>query len=229
MDSIVIVSGGLDSTTLLHYVVKSLGHKDTLALAFNYGQKHTRELDCARHQAELVGVPFNVIDIRPLAEQMFQHSALTDSSLRIPGIKEVMGDPQPITYVPNRNLIFLEIATAIAESNGSDKVFYGAQLHDIYGYWDTTAEFVNRVNSVHQLNRKNHVQILAPFVAMSKADEVRLGTDLGVDYSHTWSCYEGDRAACGKCSTCAERIKAFKMNEIKDPIPYMVEIDWWGS
>lgn len=232
-DSIVILSGGMDSTTLLHYVAaktREAGKSphSILAVSFDYGQRLAKELECAKHQTHLLNIEHLVIDIKPLAAQMFLRSALTDSSIPVPNVQAVMGDPQPVTYVPNRNLLFLEIATAIAESNGAKAVFYGAQKHDVYGYWDTTPDFLHAVRLVHALNRKNHVAVEAPFVEYSKADILRLDEDmgLGIDYNATWSCYNGMEAACGKCATCAERIAAFKKVHRIDPIPYAVDIDW---
>lgn len=135
----------------------------------------------------------------------------------------VTGDPQPITYVPNRNMIFLALAAAFAESLGADAVFYGAQRHDLYGYWDTTPDFLERLNHVYALNRKTPVHIRAPFVHHSKADLLRIGLDLGVDYGQTWSCYRGETLACGRCPTCAERLQAFAEVGVPDPLEYARE------
>ena len=131
-----------------------------------------------------------------------------------------MGDPQPPTYVPNRNMIFLALAAAYAESLHVNTVVYGAQRHDVYGYWDTTPDFLAQLNQVYALNRKTPVRIEAPFVQYSKADILRIGLELDVDYGQTWSCYAGGDAACGRCPTCAERLKAFEEVGIPDPVPY---------
>ncbi|HLY28050.1 MAG TPA: 7-cyano-7-deazaguanine synthase, partial [Aggregatilineales bacterium] len=133
---------------------------------------------------------------------------------------EVIGDPQPPTYVPNRNMIFLGLAVAYAESQDASDVYYGAQRHDLYGYWDTTPQFLEQLNAVYRLNRKSTLQIKAPFINDSKADLLRLGLELGVDYGKTWSCYVGQDKACGHCPTCAERLAAFREVGIKDPLPY---------
>jgi 7-cyano-7-deazaguanine synthase len=117
-------------------------------------------------------------------------------------------------------MIFLALAAAFAESQGVSEIFYGAQRHDMYGYWDTTPEFLEQLNQVYGLNRKTPVEILAPFVSWSKTDIVRKGLELGVDYGRTWSCYEGLAAACGRCPTCAERLKAFEEVGVVDPLPY---------
>lgn len=218
VDSIIIVSGGLDSVTLLHYLVKR-EQKKPVVLTFNYGQKHIKEIESAIYQAKLLDCPQEIIDLTFLIPA-FSSSALVSPERDIPDISEVEGDPQPPTYVPNRNMLFLAIAVVFAETYEVDEVFYGAQSHDLYGYWDTTPEFLDSVNSVYKLNRKSQIQILAPFVEYSKSDIVKVGQEIGVDYRFTWSCYQGGHEACGKCPTCAERIRAFENWGLSDPIKY---------
>ncbi len=219
IDAVAVVSGGMDSTTLLHYLVKKQGLRPAL-LTFAYGQRHVREIDCARAQAAILGLAApTLFDLTPFKDA-FAASALTDASREIPQASEVEGDPQPATYVPFRNLIFLTLAAAYAESHGAIAVYYGAQRHDLYGYWDTTPDFLERVNQVYALNRKSAVSVEAPFISYSKADILRLGFEMGVDYGQTWSCYQGAAIACGNCPTCAERLKAFAEVGVPDPLPY---------
>ena len=219
IDSVAIVSGGLDSVTLLHYLVKS-EQRNPAVISFAYGQKHSKELAYAREQAGVLGCKEHlVLDLQPL-RALFASSALVSEAIAVPGIADVAGDPQPSTYVPNRNMIFLALAAAYAEANGISEVFYGAQRHDMYGYWDTTPQFLERLNNVYGLNRKTPIRIEAPFVDYSKADIVRLGTQLDVDYGKTWSCYVGQEVACGRCPTCAERLEAFTELGLRDPLPY---------
>ncbi len=151
---------------------------------------------------------------------LFASSALVADGLSIPDITQVANNPQPVTYVPNRNMIFLALAAAYAETAGAKVVYYGAQSHDMYGYWDTTADFLQRLNDLFALNRKTPIQVNAPFVNYTKTDILRRGLKLGVDYSQTWSCYKGQEKACGKCPTCAERLQAFANVGIPDPLPY---------
>ena len=221
VDSVGIVSGGLDSVTLLHHLVKTEG-RNPAVISFAYGQKHGKELDYAREQVKLLGCGEHlVLDLTPF-QALFGRSSLVSAAVAVPDMTEVEGDPQPSTYVPNRNMIFLALAAAYAEANGVSEVYYGAQQHDRYGYWDTTPQFLESLNSVYSLNRKTPVRIKAPFVRYSKADILRLGLELEVDYSMTWSCYVGQEKACGRCPTCAERVAAFAELGISDPLPYAI-------
>lgn len=222
-DCVAIVSGGMDSVTLLHELVKRQGRQPAV-ISFLYGQKHSREIDCATANVALLGLEqHTVVDLAPM-RNIFGASALVDEAVDIPDIDDVMGDPQPPTYVPNRNMIFLALAVAYAESLNVNTVYYGAQRHDVYGYWDTTPDFLARLNQVYALNRKSAVRIEAPFVQHSKADILRAGLELEVDYAQTWSCYTGAEAACGRCPTCAERLKAFDEIGMADPLPYVISV-----
>jgi 7-cyano-7-deazaguanine synthase len=219
VDSVVIVSGGMDSVTLLHHLVKQENRKPAV-ISFRYGQKHVKEIEYARKNVAGLGLDAHqVVDLAPI-QTVFQTSALVDSATAIPTYEAVQGDPQPATYVPNRNMLFLAIAVAYAETLNISEVFYGAQRHDIYGYWDTTPDFLMRLNDVYQLNRKTPVRIRAPFVEYSKADILRIGFKLNVDYGATWSCYRGSERACGECPTCQERLIAFREVGAEDPLPY---------
>ena len=218
--SIAIVSGGMDSVTLLHHLVK-VEKLVPAVITFVYGQKHDKEVELAKLQAELLGCHEHlVLDLSPL-RPLFADSALVAQDVQIPNVEDVLDDPQPLTYVPNRNMIFLALAAAYAETNGVTTVYYGAQSHDMYGYWDTTPEFLERINGLFGLNRKKPIQIKAPLVNYSKTDILRLGLELEVDYGQTWSCYEGRELACGLCPTCAERLKAFENLGMIDPLPYV--------
>jgi 7-cyano-7-deazaguanine synthase len=223
-DCVAIVSGGMDSVTLLHYLVKERG-LETAVITFLYGQKHAKEVELAREQARLLGCGEHVVLDLGVLRPLFTTSALVADDIAIPTIADVTGDPQPATYVPNRNMIFLALAAAYAESHEANTVYYGAQSHDMYGYWDTTPEFLAQLNQVYGLNRKMPIQIEAPFVHYSKTDILRKGLELGVDYGRTWSCYEGQTAACGQCPTCAERLQAFANVGVQDPVPYQKRLE----
>lgn len=221
--AVVILSGGLDSSTLLHYVTKTLG-MSAVALTVDYGQRHEKEIECARQQVEAVRkqtklpIEHLVLDISHVANQAFR-SSLTGVG-DVPDLDDVVGHPQPSTYVPFRNLFLLTLGAAVAESHGADGVYYGAQSADLYGYWDTTPEFVRRLNDLFSLNRGVEVGVIAPFLMMKKWDIVRLGSKLGVDFELTWSCYRGNDKACGTCATCRERRRAFAEVGLEDPLEY---------
>lgn len=221
IDSVVIVSGGMDSVTLLHYLIK-VEKRNPAVITFGYGQKHDKEIEYARAQATLLGCQNHLVLDLALLRPLFANSALVSRETAVPNIQDVLGDPQPPTYVPNRNMIFLALAAAYAETHDVGDIFYGAQRHDVYGYWDTTPQFLEQLNQVYKLNRRTPVTILAPFVHYSKTDILRQGLDMGVDYGLTWSCYEGREMACGQCPTCAERLKAFEEMGLMDPLPYAV-------
>lgn len=219
IDSIAIISGGMDSVTLLHYLVKRKARSPAL-LTFTYGQKHCREVELARYHARrLKCTDHRLLDLTLLVP-VFASSSLVSDDLDVPSMQAVTGDDQPSTYVPNRNMIFLSIAVAYAETRGVSEVYYGAQRSDLLGYWDTTPAFVERMNAVLQLNRKNTIHIKTPFVHYSKADILRLGFELGVDYGKTWSCFQSGPLACGVCPACVQRLHAFDELGIADPLPY---------
>ncbi len=218
-DCVAIVSGGMDSVTLLHYLVKR-EKLEPAVITFIYGQKHEREIACARSQTAALGCQDHLILDLSLLRPLFATSALVSDLIQVPDVEDVLGDPQPPTYVPNRNMIFLALAAAYAETNQVSEVYYGAQAHDMYGYWDTTPDFLETLNQVYGLNRKTTIQIKAPLVNYTKTDILRLGLELGVDYGQTWSCYEGKETACGRCPTCAERLQAFANLDMTDPLPY---------
>ncbi len=222
-NAVVLLSGGLDSSVLLHHVARDLACPVIHAVSYNYGQRHSKEIDCARWQAERAGVAeHRVIDISFFGQLVRAGTALVNGGDAVPDLADLSASDltQPPTYVPNRNMMLLSIAAAYAEAHDIQDVFYGAQAQDEYGYWDCTADFVDKINGVLALNRRQPVVIHAPFVTMRKAETVKLGIRLGVDFAHTWSCYRGGAAACGRCPTCVERKNAFREVGIDDPITY---------
>ena len=224
--AVVLLSGGLDSATLLHYVRQTVGVEVLYTCAFSYGQKHCRELECAAWQSRAVGAArHTVLPLDALGTVCGDASALTGADVDVPSLSDLSEEQrrQPPTYVPNRNMIFLSLAAAFAESHGVADVYYGAQAQDEYGYWDCTAGFVERINAVLSLNRRTPVRIHAPFVGMSKAEVLAMGLALGVDYARTWSCYRGDSHACGVCPTCVERLAAFREQGLVDPLEYAAQ------
>lgn len=218
----VLLSGGLDSTVLLHYVAKHLQKVPLYVLSFDYGQSHSRELEMARCQAaSLDGVAEHIIlDMTFYAQLVSGTSALVNDGPEVPDLKDLSDEQrrQPPTYVPNRNMVLLALGAAFAEARGCRELYYGAQAQDEYGYWDCTTEFVSGLNRVLDLNRRNPVRICAPFVNMSKSEEIKLGMELGVDFAQTWTCYRGEERPCGRCPTCVERKRAFSAAGLADPL-----------
>ena len=218
--ALILLSGGLDSSTLLHYVKGKLDFQVLHALTVRYGQKHGRETVCAAAQARAAGVnEHRQVDLAFFGELMAGASALTDPAVPVPALAELAPGQldQPPTYVPNRNMLFLALAAAFAEARGIIDVFYGAQSQDRYGYWDCTAEFLERMNAVLGLNRRRPIILHAPFMMMRKSEILRIGLDLGVNYAETWSCYRGQETACGVCPACVERRAAFDAAQMTDP------------
>lgn len=220
---VVLLSGGIDSTVLLHRIAKERGGAAIHALSFDYGQRHSRELDCAAAQAQAVGVSAQrTINMTFVGELLRDGSALIAGGDAVPDLKSLdeQALAQPPTYVPNRNMLLLSLAAAYAEANGIREIYYGAQAQDEYGYWDCTVEFLERINATLALNRRDAVAVHAPLVSASKADNVREGLALDVDFAQTWSCYRGGAKACGTCPTCVERLNAFATVGAEDPLEY---------
>ncbi len=222
--AVVLLSGGMDSSVLLHHMVKDMRRGPVRALSFNYGQRHSRELEFAWWQARAAGAEeHRVINISFVADIVKSGTSLVQGGAEVPNLADLAEEAlsQPPTYVPNRNMMLLSIAAAYAEAEGIRDVFYGAQAHDEYGYWDCTKDFLERINATLALNRKEPVTIHAPLVGMRKAELVPMGLTLGVDFAHTWSCYRGGAKACGTCPTCVERLKAFREAGVADPLEYV--------
>lgn len=219
--AVVLLSGGMDSTVLAHHVVRELGHNPVHVLAFDYGQRHAQELDCAREQAGILNVDsFRIVDLGFVGEMVAAGTTLVHGGDEVPDLASLDDSQlsQPPTYVPNRNMLLLSLAAAYAEAQGIADVFYGAQAQDEYGYWDCATDFLERMNAVLALNRKDAVRIYAPFVTLSKTELVGRGEALGVDFAKTWSCYRGGEKPCETCPTCVERAKAFAESGIPDPL-----------
>lgn len=220
MKYVVILSGGLDSTTLLYYIKGAFPESEQIALSFNYGQRHVKELECAKATCKALGVKHKVVDISSINE-LLQGSALT-SDMPVPdGHYEAENMRQ--TVVPNRNAILLDLAVGYAVSIGASVVAYGAHEGDKIVYPDCRPEFVEAMNAVSLISNWTPVRIIAPFIHMSKGDIVVEGFRLGVNFSNTWTCYKGLSEPCQTCGACTERRLAFEFAGVKDPL---VKIDY---
>lgn len=218
--AIVLLSGGLDSSTAL-YVAKKEGFDELYALTFEYGQKHDREIRSASAIAKAVGVREHKI-VR-LMLNAWKGSSLTDPDVVIQD-----GDADrtdiPDTYVPARNMVFLSVAASYADALDITDIFIGVSEMDYSGYVDCREEFIRSMEQTINLGtvlgaeKKQKITIHAPFLRMTKADEVKLGTKLGVDFNLTWSCYRGGEKPCGTCDSCLLRARAFAEAGIVDPL-----------
>jgi 7-cyano-7-deazaguanine synthase len=222
---VIPISGGLDSTVILHYAIEE--KYDIYAISFNYGQRHLdAETVCAIAQAGIVAKEHKLLDLS-FFKQIVTGSALTNNNIDVAKTKDVLGDPQTVNYVPNRNMMMLSICTAYAESVGADTVFHGAALVDSQaGFWDGSLEFLEAINNINKLNRRNKITIEAPLINKSKKEIIELGLELNINFSSTWTCYEGKSKACGECTACSSRIKGFIDAGYIDPIPYKQNIPW---
>jgi len=229
--AIVILSGGMDSTIAMRLCVERYGAKNVRALTFDYGQKQSAEVGKARTSTSLLGVEHKVLQLPFMFEIGKGFSANLDPEIDMPTIKDVLGDPRPKTYVPNRNMILMSIAAAYAETANMNNVYMGLQQNDEYNYHDTTQRFVDKVNNVLSENRIIKIAIQAPFSSLTKQQEIKMLFELdgNVDLlQHTLTCYNPNEhnESCGNCPSCSERIKAFMYNKIKDPIKYSKNIIW---
>ena len=225
-----VLSGGLDSTIMTYLLVEKYGRDHVFALTYDYGQKQKREIDMAIKTCIHLGIKHKVLDLSILGEIVKEVSAnISGTDVAMPTIKDVLGDPQPKTYVPFRNMILNSLAFSFAESNNASHVFTGLQVHDEYGYWDTTQKFVDCMNSVASQNRTHKVELLAPFSQLSKYDEIEISKELkNVRLDYTLTCYDPDVSgrSCGVCPSCSERIQNFIRANVRDPIPYIHGVDW---
>jgi 7-cyano-7-deazaguanine synthase len=218
--AVAIVSGGLDSTVLT-YLLRRGGVRLTL-LSFDYGQRHRGELDYARRTAAALSVEHHVVDLTALGA-LLSGSALTDTRVAVPD-GHYTDALMRTTVVPNRNAIMLDVAVAKAVSDGADAVAFGAHAGDHPIYPDCRPEFLRAFQDMAVLATEGFarpgLRIAAPFIAMSKAEIVELGAQLGTRFADTWSCYKGGEAHCGTCGTCVERREAFAVAGVADPTNY---------
>ncbi len=221
--AVVLLSGGLDSATVLA-IAREEGF-ECYALSFDYGQRHRVELTAAKHVAEAGGAIEHRIFTLPIGE--LGGSALTDTSIDVPNASGSADGDIPVTYVPARNTIFLSMALGLAEVIGARDIFIGANAVDYSGYPDCRPEFISAFERLANLATREGIEgdgfrIRAPLIEMSKADIIKKGAGLGVDYRLTVSCYNPstDGKACGVCDSCRLRRRGFEMANVPDPTAY---------
>ena len=213
-DSVIIYSGGLDSTTLLYEERERVA----LSVTFDYGSNHAaREIACARHHCALLGIEHLVIELGFMSR--YFNSSLLSGADAIPDGSYADANMRS-TVVPFRNGIMLSIACGLAESRGLKRVLIANHGGDHAIYPDCRPQFVQAMDGAMQAGTYEGVQLAAPYTDLTKADLVRRGAALGIDYSHTYSCYRGGENHCGTCGTCTERREAFREAGIIDPTIY---------
>lgn len=213
-DSLIILSGGMDSTTLLYEYADRIG----LAVTFNYGSNHNpREIACARFNCRKLGIELLEIGL-PFIGQLFESSLLSGAD----AIPEGSYDDENMrsTVVPFRNGIMLAVAAGIAESRHLSTLMMANHAGDHAIYPDCRDGFVRAMSAAIAAGTYDHIEIFAPYTGLTKTDIARRGAKLGIDYSHTYSCYKGGEHHCGRCGTCTERRQAFAEAGIPDPTIY---------
>lgn len=207
MKTILIYSGGMDSTTLLYKLLRD-GDR-VQCISFNYGQRHGKELFAARKICKKLNVPHKIIDIRAL-KNLMSGSALT-SKIPVPE-GHYKDSTMKLTVVPNRNMIFIALAIAAAVSQKFDRVAIAVHAGDRAIYPDCRPVFIKRMDAVSKIANYESIDVYAPFLNMTKRRIARIGRRLGVPYEDTWTCYKGLSRPCGKCGACMEREEALLFN-----------------
>lgn len=219
--AVVVLSGGMDSATAL-YQAKADGF-DVYAISFDYGQRHKKELDYARELAlKAKVVEHHIVNLTNITE-LISNSSLTNESIEVPE-GHYAAENMKLTVVPNRNMIMYSVAIGYAVNIKAKAIYVGVHAGDHAIYPDCRPEFIDFLDKIAKSANEGFIeedfQVKAPFVFKSKADIARIGTELGVPYELTWSCYKGGDKHCGKCGTCVERKEAFELAGITDPTEY---------
>ncbi len=205
--SIVLLSGGLDSTTTLYYA-RSKGYS-CYALIFDYGQRHKKEVRVAVRIAKTANVPYRIVKI----DLPWKGSALLDEKVKLPADRSIknMSKGIPSTYVPGRNTIFLSFALSYAEAIGAKTIFIGANAIDFSGYPDCRPKYYKAFRKMIKAGaRDSSIKILTPLIKMTKSQIIKLGMKLGAPLNKTWSCYKGGKIPCGVCDSCLIRKRGFE-------------------
>lgn len=219
-----VLSGGMDSTVLVYALVKKYGKENVKCIGFNYGQRHSIELEKAKITTSKLGLDFKIIDISFVGDIVKDVCSLSSkTTVELPTNEASKEDVQANFVVPYRNLIFQSIALSYAESLRAEHLFLGIQLDDDFGFWDCRENYYKKLNKLTKLNDRYKIKVNVPLLHFSKKDEILLGNKLGVPFEDTWTCYHGpdkDGKPCGICHSCAGRLKAFKELNLKDPLEY---------
>lgn len=218
MNTIAIVSGGMDSTAAVYWALNQ-GHSVDM-MSFDYGQRHRRELDFASRTASKLGLRHHIVDLTPVGK-FLTGSALTSPDVEVP-LGHYAEETMKITVVPNRNAIMLSIAFGVAIARKAWGVIAAVHAGDHFIYPDCRPAFISAFQTMQNFATEGFGSpvLVTPFLMSSKADIARIGTECGTPWADTWSCYQGNTIHCGSCGTCFERREAFKIAGIEDPTEY---------
>ena len=222
---IVTLSGGADSAVLLYKAAEL--YREVHTVTFDYGQRHDRELVAAKKQLlnakhDFPNVTFTnkLLDVKYIKD-IAPTSSLTNDDIDTPNVKDIMGEAQPKSYVPFRNLMFISILASYAEAVKASEIWYGAAEADsLAGYWDSSNEFIDTFNNLAALNRETVIKLVAPLVRMSKKDIVLDGVSLGVNFTDTYTCYSGDYPCDAESASSSLRLQGFVHAGLIDPLEY---------
>lgn len=224
------VSGGMDSSVLLRNAINH--YDDVIAVFFNYNQRHIIEKNCADKQVDHVRskiahtqtIEYKTINVSFIRE-IAPTSSLTNDNIATPNVKKVMGEAQPASYVPNRNLMFISILASLAEANNANTIWHGsAQADSLAGYWDSSNEFRQSLNNLLCLNRSCKITVETPLINMSKKDIILEGVKYGVNFGNTYTCYSGEVVSDAESVSSSLRIKGFIDAGYIDPIAYKQDL-----
>lgn len=219
-DGIILVSGGMDSMTLMHMLKHQNPNIKLMALNMYYGQRHEIEMEYCKYNCTCLNIPYNEVKLNFYNDIIKDVSAMVgNNNIEVPN-KEYDPEETPVTYAPFRNALFITIAAAYAESNGMNTIYYAAHKGDeVSNYWDCSDEFFDKMNALLSMR---DIKLVAPFINIKKVDIAKIAKDIPtLDLSKTWSCYKGDKVHCGVCSTCRERILAIRDAGIEDKTEYL--------
>lgn len=223
MKAVVLLSGGLDSATCLALAVDKFGYENVSAVTIFYGQRHAKELECAKKISAYYKVnryEFDAAEILSYSDSALLNNS-TENLEKKSYSEQIKENPRIATYVPFRNGLMLSMAASFADSLYKDdtEIYIGVHQDDsaVNAYADCREDFIQAMSQAISIGTYNKIKIVAPFLGKTKADIVKVGLNLKVPYEFTWSCYERGEIPCGKCATCLDRKKAFELNGVKDP------------
>lgn len=226
MKALVLSSGGIDSTTCLALAVRDYGKENVATVIFDYGQRHDKEIKCAKQVAEYYNVPYYVFDVKSVFQYSNCSLMKTGREVVETSYEEQVSTGNKITsYVPFRNGLMLSVCATLAQSLWESEecdIFLGNHKSD-FAYADCSEKFVKKMSAAIFEGTYGWVKFVSPLVELTKDQVVKLGMTLNVPYELTWSCYEGKELPCGKCASCLERKKSFEINGYKDPVKYSID------